>query len=126
MDEHWLVVARQEPRRSARPLLGGGDPVTWSDRAKGFVKGGLVLLALAVAFFLAVGVLELFHRSACGRLDAERVSHLLPGHTTRGPHSIYVIGIEPGPPPSQITQYWEAVSAMQEAGCDVPGEDQLP
>jgi hypothetical protein len=55
-------------------------------------------------------------------LDAERISHLQPGHTTRGRDSIYVIGIEPGPPPSQIMEYWAAVSAMNEAGCAVPGE----
>jgi len=45
-----------------------------------------------------------------------------PGHETRGPGSIYVIGISPGPPPSQIIQCWEDEAAMERAGCDVPGE----
>jgi hypothetical protein len=95
--------------------------VTWSDRAKGSLKGALVLLALAAAFFVWVGVLALMRQASCDRLDAERISHLEPGHITRGPGSIYVIGIEPGPPPSQITEYWEAEAAMERAGCDVPG-----
>ena len=97
--------------------------MTWSNRVKELAKGGLIVLALAVGVLLAAGVLSVLRGSACDRLDAERVSHLLPGHTTRGPESIYVIGLEPAPPPSQITEYWEAVSAMRNAGCEVPGED---
>ena len=96
--------------------------VSWSNRAKELAKGGLVLLALAVAFAFAVGLLGLSHQRTCDRLDAQRVSHLLPGHETRGPGSIYVIGISPGPPPSQIIQCWEDEAAMKRAGCDVPGE----
>lgn len=90
--------------------------------AKELAKGALVLLALAAAFLLWLGVLSLLNNSTCDRLDAERISHLQPGHVTRGPDGIYVKGIEPGPPPSEITEYWEAVSAMRGAGCDVPGE----
>lgn len=96
--------------------------MTWSSRAKESVKGLLVLLALAAAFFLWTGVLSFLRHQSCDRLDAERISHLLPGHVTRGPESIYVKGIEPGPPPSEITEYWEAEAAMERAGCDVPGE----
>jgi len=67
-------------------------------------------------------VLTILRHSACDRLNAERISHLQPGHETRGPGSIYVIGVGPGPPRSQIMQYWEAEAAMQRAGCEVPGE----
>jgi hypothetical protein len=96
--------------------------VTWSHRVKEIALGGLVVLALGVAVLLASGVLTMLHGRSCDRLDAERISHLQPGHTTRGPGSIYVIGIEPGPPPSQIREYWEAEAAMERADCDVPGE----
>lgn len=85
-------------------------------------KGALVLLALGAAFLLWLGVFSLLRTSTCDRLDAERISHLKPGHVTRGPDGIYVKGIEPGPPPSEIMQYWEAVSAMNNADCPVPGE----
>jgi hypothetical protein len=88
--------------------------------AKELAKGALVLLAIAAAFLAWAGVLSLLRGSSCGRLEAERISHLEPGHVTRGPDSIYVKGIAPGPPPSEITEYWEAVSAMQNAGCEVP------
>jgi hypothetical protein len=91
--------------------------VTWSNRAKEFVKGVLVLLALAAAFFTWVGVLTILHQSSCDRLDAERISHLEPGHDTPGPGSIYVIGVGPGPPRSEILQYLEAEAAMERAGC---------
>ena len=84
-------------------------------------KGGLILLGLVAAFLIVAGGLSLLHRATCGRLDAERVSHLQPGHVTRGPASIYVIGIEPGPPPSQLEAYWAAESAMDRAGCEIPG-----
>ena len=90
--------------------------------AKELGKGALIVLALGAAFLLWLGVFRLVRTSTCDRLDAERISHLKPGHVTRGPNSIYVKGIETGPPASEIMQYWEAVSAMQEAGCDVPGE----
>jgi len=96
--------------------------VSWSHRASELAKSGLVLVALLAVFGIVVGAFALSHHRTCGRLDAERVSHLLPGHETRGPASVYVIGIEPGPPPSQILEYWEAASAMERAGCAVPGE----
>jgi hypothetical protein len=95
--------------------------MSWSERVKELAKGGLIIVALVTAFLLASGALTVLHHASCGRLDADRVSHLMPGHVTRGPDSIYVIGIGPGPPPSQIEAYWEAVSAMERAGCDVPG-----
>ena len=91
-----------------------------STLAKEFAKGGLVLLALAVGFFVWTGGLRLLHRSECNRLDAARVAHLEPGHDTPGPGSIYVIGVGPGPPKSQIIQYLEAEAAMNRAGCDLP------
>jgi hypothetical protein len=74
-----------------------------------------------VAFFAVIGVLGLLRDSSCGRLDALRVAHLQPGHDTPGPNSIYVKGIEPGPPPSELEAYLEAEAKMHEAGCDVPG-----
>lgn len=89
-------------------------------------KGLLIILALAAAFLVWVGVLTFFRHTSCNRLDAARISHLEPGHDTRGPGSIYVKGIGPGPPPSEISEYWEAVAAMQRAGCDVPASDSLP
>jgi hypothetical protein len=56
-------------------------------------------------------------------LNDVRVSHLEPGHETRGAGSIYVIGVGPGPPRSEISEYWDAEAAMTNAGCDVPGID---
>lgn len=96
--------------------------MTWSNLAKGSVKGLVVLLALAAAFFLGVETLTILHQTSCNRLDGARVAHLEPGHDTRGPGSIYVIGVGPGPPPSEISEYWEAEAAMERSGCDVPGE----
>jgi hypothetical protein len=96
--------------------------VTWSNRGKDLLKGVLVLLALAAAFLVLVGVLTSLHQASCDRLDRARVSHLEPGHDTRGPGSIYVIGVGPGPPRSQIMQYWEAEAAMKRSGCDLPGD----
>jgi hypothetical protein len=84
-------------------------------------KSGLILLGLVAALFIVAGAFSLLHRATCNRLDAERVSHLQPGHITRGPASIYVIGIDPGPPPSQLEAYWAAESAMDRAGCEIPG-----
>ena len=75
----------------------------------------LVVIAVVAAFFVAVGVLDLLKHRSCDRLDAERVSHLLPGHDTNGPASIYVRGI--GTDRSEITEYLIAVSAMERAGC---------
>ncbi|MGZ8662532.1 MAG: hypothetical protein ACXWYI_10690, partial [Actinomycetota bacterium] len=91
--------------------------MSWSKRVKDLLLGALVVLALVAAFFLAIGVFALFSHSACDRLDAERVSHLDPGHDRPGPGSIYVIGVEPGPPPSELRQYYEAEAAMERAGC---------
>jgi hypothetical protein len=96
--------------------------VSWSNRLKRTAKGALVLLGLAAAFLLWVGVLTYARHASCDRLNAERLSHLEPGHDTRGPGSIYVIGVGPGPPPPEITEYWEAEAAMERAGCEVPGE----
>lgn len=96
--------------------------MTWSNLAKGAVRGVLILVGLAAAFLLWAGVFRFTQNRSCDRLDAARIAHLEPGHETRGPGSIYVIGVGPGPPPSQITEYWEAEAAMKRAGCDVPGE----
>jgi len=97
--------------------------MTWSNRAKELAKGGLVLLGLALAFLLWVGVFTTLRQRECDRLDEVRVSHLESGHETRGPGSIYVIGVGPGPPRSEISEYWDAEAAMTNAGCDVPGVD---
>jgi hypothetical protein len=95
--------------------------VSWSRRAEEFAKGLLVLVGILVAFFVVIGLLSHLRHSSCGRLDALRVAHLQPGHDTPGPNSIYVKGIEPGPPPSELDAYLEAESEMHKAGCDVPG-----
>ena len=95
--------------------------MSWSRRAMDFAKGLLVLAGVLVAFFAVIGVLSLMRDSSCGRLDAVRVAHLQPGHDTPGPSSIYVKGIEPGPPPSELEAYLEAEAEMHKAGCDVPG-----
>lgn len=84
------------------------------------MKSLLVVLALVIALFVAVGVLTLQHRASCDRLDAERVSHLEPGYDVPGPGSIHVKGVGPGPPRSEILQYLEAEAAMTRAGCEVP------
>lgn len=95
--------------------------MTWSERVKDLAKGALVILALVAAFLLAVQVLAFFRDSGCDRLDAERLSHLEPGHDTPGPGSIYVIGVGSGPPPSQLEQYYEAEAEMENAGCEGTG-----
>lgn len=91
--------------------------MTWSSRVKELLKGVLVIVALLATFFVVVGVLTLTRQSACDRLDAARVAHLEPGHDTPGPGSIYVIGVGPGPPPSQLFEYLEAEAEMERAGC---------
>jgi hypothetical protein len=91
--------------------------VTWSSRVKELLKGVLVLVALVATFFVVVGVLTLMRESSCDRLDAARVEHLEPGHDTPGPGSIYVIGVGPGPPPSELFEYLEAEAEMERAGC---------
>ena len=91
--------------------------MTWSSRVKDLLKGMLVLVALVAAFFVVVGVLTLMRQSSCDRLDAARVEHLEPGHDTPGPGSIYVIGVGPGPPPSELFEYLEAEAEMERAGC---------
>jgi len=98
-------------------------PVFRSNLTKELAKGTLILLALGAAFLAWVGVLTMARHASCDRLDAERISHLEPGHVTRGPGSIYVKGVGPGPPPSEIREYWESEAAMERAGCDVPGGD---
>jgi hypothetical protein len=77
--------------------------------------GLLVVLALVVVFFAAVGALTLVRHKSCDRLDAARVSHLQAGHDSPGPGSIYVKGI--GTDQSEIMQYLEAEAAMDRAGC---------
>jgi hypothetical protein len=94
--------------------------MTWSGRARDVMKGLLILVALGAALFVAVGVLAMLRQSTCDRLDAERVSHIEPGHDSAGPGSIYVKGVGPGPPPSELQQYLEAEAAMLDAGCSVP------
>jgi hypothetical protein len=95
--------------------------MAWSKRLKDLVMGLLIVLALVAAFFIGVSVLGLFHQTSCNRLDAERLSHLEPGHEHPGPGSIYVIGVGPGPPPSQLDAYYEAEAAMENAGCEGTG-----
>jgi hypothetical protein len=94
--------------------------LTWSKRVKDLVIGLLVVFALVAVFFVVVGVLELLRKSSCDRLDAARVSHLEPGHDNAGPGSIYVKGVGPGPPPSELEQYLEAEAEEMRAGCAVP------
>lgn len=91
--------------------------MTWSSRVKDLLKGVLVLVALVATFLVVVGVLTLTRQSSCDRLDAARVEHLEPGHDTPGPGSIYVIGVGPGPPPSELFEYLEAEAEMERAGC---------
>lgn len=95
--------------------------MTWSKRVKDLAIGALIVLALVAAFFIGVGVLGLFHHSACNRLNDERLSHLEPGHEHPGPGSIYVIGVGTGPPPSELEEYYEAEAAMENAGCEGTG-----
>jgi hypothetical protein len=89
------------------------------DRTKRSVKdrlmGLLVLIAVIAGFLVVIGVITLLKGRSCDRLDAERVTHLQPGHDTAGPGSINVKGV--GTEDSEITEYLEAVSAMESAGC---------
>ena len=94
--------------------------MTRSGRLRDLVKSLLVVFALVAALFAVVGAFTLLRHSSCDRLDAERRSHLEPGHDTPGPGSIYVIGVGPGPPRSEIVGYLEAEAAMTRAGCPVP------
>lgn len=91
-------------------------------RTKDALLGGLIVLALVGGFFGAAAVVTMLRDSACDRLNAERLSHLEPGHEHPGPGSIYVIGIDPGPPPSQLDQYYEAEAEMERAGCPGTGQ----
>lgn len=95
--------------------------VTWPKRVKDLGIGLLIVIALVGGFFLAIGVLDFFHGSACNRLNAERLSHLEPGREHPGPDSIHVIGVGPGPPPSELDEYYEAEAAMENAGCEGTG-----
>ena len=83
--------------------------------AKDRLMSFLVFVAVIAAFFVALGVLALLKHRSCDRLNAERVSHLQPGHDTAGPGSIHVKGV--GTDRSEITEYLEAVAAMDRAGC---------
>lgn len=93
----------------------------WSGKAKDAVLGALIILALVGGSLAAAGVISMLRRSACDRLNAERVSHLEPGHDSPGEGSIYVIGVGPGPPPSQLDAYYEAEAEMERAGCPGTG-----
>lgn len=95
--------------------------MTWSTRAKGFVKEVLVVVAVLGAFFAAVGVLTMLRHSACDRMNEDRLSHLEPGHIHPGPGSIYVKGVGRGPPPSELQEYYEAEAAMENGGCKGTG-----
>lgn len=90
-----------------------------NNRTKRFIKdkvlGLLVLLAIVGAFFVVMGVLGLLKNSSCDRLDAERVSHVKPGHDTPGPGNTHIKGF--GTDRSEYTAYYEAVSRMAQAGC---------
>ena len=90
-----------------------------SERVKSVGFGLLIVLAVVAALFVGVGVLTFLRGVACDRLDAKRIVFLEPGHTTPGPHSIYVKGVGPGPPKSQIIPYLEAEAEMQRSGCTV-------
>jgi hypothetical protein len=91
-------------------------------RVKRLLKDGLanalVLLAIIAAFFIAVGALALSRDASCDQLNEERIAHLEPGHDTPGPGVTYVLGR--GEDVEQLTLYYEAVSAMERAGCEVP------
>ena len=95
--------------------------MTLPKRLKDSLAGLLIVAAVAVAFLAVVGVVSLLRQSSCDRLNDARVEHLEPGHETPGPDSIYVRGVGPGPPPSELDAYLEAESEMHRAGCDVPG-----
>jgi hypothetical protein len=95
--------------------------LTWSKRAMNSMKSLLVVLALLAGFFAAVGVLSIMHGRSCGRLNDVRLSYLEPGHIHPGPASISVKGVGPGPPPSELDQYYEAEAAMERAGCSGTG-----
>ena len=82
----------------------------------------VLLLAIVASVVVMAGWLDLLRGSACDRLNDERVSHLEPGHDSPGPGSIYVIGEGPGPPPSELVQYYEAEAAMERSGCEGTGK----
>jgi hypothetical protein len=96
--------------------------LSWSKRAKDAVLGALLIVVLIGGFFGAAGVMTMLRGSTCDRLNAERVSHLEPGYEHPGERSIYVIGVGPGPPPSQLDQYYEAEAEMERAGCPGTGK----
>jgi hypothetical protein len=96
--------------------------VTWATRTKDWMKSFLVVLALLATMLVIAGVMSMMHHRACGRLDAERISHLEPGHIHPGPDSIYVKGVGPGPPPSELVAYYEAEAAMENANCGGTGK----
>ena len=100
--------------------------MTWSERVKDLMKGLLILVALAAAFLAVVGFLSITRQSSCDRLDAARAAHLESGHDSPGPGSIYVRGVGPGPPPSELREYLEAEAEMLGAGCEVAHPVLLP
>ena len=95
--------------------------MSWRKRAIHYLTGVLVILALLAGFFTAVGLLTLSNRSTCNRLNETRLNYLEPGHFHPGSRSIYVKGVGPGPPPSELDQYYEAEAAMEQAGCPGTG-----
>lgn len=97
--------------------------MTWSKRAKDAALGLLIVGALIGGFFAAGGVISTLRQHSCDRLNAVRISHLEPGHEHPGEHSIYVIGVGPGPPPSRFDAYYEAEAEMEKAGCGGTGRE---
>ena len=87
--------------------------MTRSKRMKELLLSLLVVLAVVGAFFVAVGVISMLRDESCERLNDARLEHLEPGHDLPGSGSENVIGVGPGPPPSQLFQYLEAASEMQ-------------
>jgi hypothetical protein len=85
------------------------------------MKSLLIVVALLATMLLIAGAFSMIRHRSCGRLDAERISHLEPGHIHPGPDSIYVRGVGPGPPPSELVAYYEAEAAMENAGCSGTG-----
>jgi hypothetical protein len=85
------------------------------------MKSLLIVVALLAVMLVIAGGLSMLRHRTCGRLDAERISHLEPGHIHPGPDSIYVRGVGPGPPPSELVAYYEAEAAMENAGCSGTG-----
>lgn len=96
--------------------------MSWSKRAKDAALGALIVVTLIAGFFAAAWVMDELRYAGCDELNAARLEHLEPGHEHPGPDSIYVIGVGPGPPPDQLTEYYEAEAEMERAGCPGTGK----